>query len=150
MKVLGSAKDFTIMGSSGFSGFPDLLALPEAEGIWLTFTGLTQTGIIAKGGAGAKLVEAYKTKYGHDPLGSWSIQGAAAFQAILAAIAASDGTRASITDAVFSGKVNIPADQSAIGSEISFDANGDIKDKVVTMTRITSGVEKDIEPWTIH
>ena len=55
------------------------------------------------GGAGAKLLDAYKAKYGKDPEGSYPLYGVAAVQVILAAIAKSDGTRKGVTDAVFSG-----------------------------------------------
>ena len=146
-KVLGPATKFTMMASSGLSGYADFLAMPESNGVWINFNGRSQAQIVAEGGAAAKIITDFKTKYGHEPNGSWSLQSGAAFQAVLAAIAASDGTRASVTDQIF--KVNIPAKDSLIGSDIKFDANGDISDRVVDMIRVTDGKEVDTDLWTV-
>jgi Xaa-Pro aminopeptidase len=70
---------------------PQFLLL--AAGMYLTFIGLTNDQLVKAGGAGAKLVEAYKAKYGKDPDGSYPLYGVTAIQVILAAIAKSDGTR---------------------------------------------------------
>ena len=104
-----------------------MVKLPEAAGMYLTFAGLTQDELIKAGGAGVKLFEAYKAKYGKDPVGSYPLYGVAAVQVILAAIEKSDGTRKGVTEAVLSGDgITIPVDQSVIGKEIKIDpATGD-------------------------
>ena len=149
--VLGKATDFVTMGPDGFTGYPDLQALPEAEGLLLSFTGLSQAGIVAAGGSAAAFVAAYEAKYGSKPVGSFSIYAGAALQVILAAIEKSDGTRKSISEAVFSGSgITITADKSVTGSEIAIDpATGDVKTKTITIQIMTGGQETDVMPWEI-
>ena len=149
--VLGKATEFVTMGSNGFVGYPDLLAQPEGEGILLTFSGLSQTAIMDAGGAAAQFIEAYRTKYGSDPVSAFALYGGAALQVILAAIEASDGTRKGVNDAVFAGSgIVIPADKSLLGNEIAIDpATGDIKNKFVTIQVITGGKETDVMPWEV-
>ena len=150
-KVLGPAKSFVTMGPDGFTGYPDLQAMPEAEGLLLSFTGLSQDAIVKNGGAAGKFVADYTAKYGVPPVGSFSIYAGGALQVILAAIEASDGTRKGVTDAVFSGAgITIPADKSVTGAEISIDpASGDVKTKTVTIQIMTGGKETDLMPWAI-
>jgi branched-chain amino acid transport system substrate-binding protein len=97
-------------------------------------------------------VNAYKEKYGEDPVGSYPLYGVAAMQVILEAIAKSDGTRKGITDAVFSGEgITIPADKSVIGKEIKIDtASGDSGNKDISILQMTSGQEKLVMPWVIN
>ena len=90
--------------------------------MYLTFAGLTQDQLVKAGGAGVKLFDAYKAKYGKDPEGSYPLYGVAAVQVILAAIAKSDGTRKGVNDAVLSGEgITIPAAESVTGKEIKID-----------------------------
>ncbi len=149
--VLGAATEFVTMAPDGFTGYPDLQALPEAEGLLLSFTGLSQAGILAAGGPAADFVAAYEAKYGSKPVGSFSIYAGAALQVILAAIEKSDGTRKSITEAVFSGEgITIPADKSVTGAEIAIDpASGDVKTKTITIQMMKGGAETDVMPWAI-
>lgn len=149
--VLGTPAEFVTMAPDGFTGYPDLQALPEAEGLLLSFTGLSQDGILAAGGKAADFVAAYEAKYGSKPVGSFSIYAGAALQVILAAIEKSDGTRASITNAVFSGAgITIPASDSVTGAEISIDtATGDVKSKTITIQIMKGGAETDLMPWEI-
>jgi len=150
-KVLGKATAFVTMAPDGFTGYPDLQALPEAEGLLLSFTGLSQDGILAAGGSAADFVKAYEAKYGAKPVGSFSIYGGAALQVILAAIEASDGTRKGVNDAVFGGAgITIPADKAVTGAEIKIDpASGDVTTKTVTIQIMTGGAETDVMPWAI-
>ncbi len=149
--VLGDNAKIVTMAPDGFTGYPDLQKMPEAEGLLLSFTGLSQDGILAAGGTAAKFVEDYKAKYNAAPVGSFSIYGAAALQVILAAIEASDGTRKGITDAVFSGAgVTIPADKSVTGAEIAIDpASGDVKSRTITIQIMKGGAETDVMPWEL-
>ena len=149
--VLGKPTEFVMMAPDGFTGYPDLQKLPQAEGLYLSFTGLSQDGILAAGGKAAEFIAAYEAKYGAKPVGSFSIYGGAALQVILAAIEKSDGTRAGVTNAVFSGDgITIPADQSVTGAEIKIDpASGDVVTKTITIQILTGGVETDVMPWAI-
>ena len=149
--VLGKPADFVTMAPDGFTGYPDLQAMADAEGLLLSFTGLSQASILAAGGGAADFVAAYEAKYGAKPVGSFSIYAGAALQVILAAIEKSDGTRKSINDAVFSGEgITIPADKSLSGAEISIDtATGDVKTKTVTIQVLKGGAETDVMPWAI-
>ncbi len=68
--VLGANDgDVKLIAPDGFTGYPDMLKLPESAGMYLTFAGLTQDELVKAGGAGVKLLDAYKAKYGKDPEG---------------------------------------------------------------------------------
>ena len=127
VSVLGDNATVKLMGPDGFTGFPELQKLPQGQGMYLTFAGLSNDQLREAGGVAAKLLDDYKAKYGSDPATSYALYGVAAVQVILAALEASDGTRAGVTKAVFSGAgITIPADKSALGKEIKIDpATGD-------------------------
>ena len=141
--VLGPNSNVKMLGPDGFTGSPDLLKLPQAEGMYLTFAGLTSGQLLAAGGPPAKLIQAYKAKYGRVPTGSYPLYGVAATQVILAAIAKSDGTRAGVNNAVFSGAgITIPKSESVTGKEIKIDpASGDTTAKDITVELIKGGEE---------
>jgi branched-chain amino acid transport system substrate-binding protein len=143
--------DVKLFGPDGFTGYPDMLKLPEAAGMYLTFAGLTQDELVKAGGAGVKLFDAYKAKYGADPVGSYPLYGVAAVQVILAAIEKSDGTRKGVTEAVLSGDgITIPADQSVIGKEIRIDpATGDTTALDLTIEIVKGGKEAFFKSETI-
>jgi branched-chain amino acid transport system substrate-binding protein len=90
----------------------------------------------------------FKTTYGHDPASFYSIYGAAATQIILAAIAKSDGTRKSITEAAFSG-ITIPADQSILGKEFGIDQTGDVTVKDMSFNIMKDNNEQFLKPWPL-
>ncbi len=111
--MLGDQATLPMMAPDGFTGYPALQQLPQAEGLYLSFTGLTVDQLKAAGGSAAKLLDAYKAEYGPELTSSFALYGVAATQVILAAIEKSDGTRKSVTDAVFTGEgITIPADKS--------------------------------------
>ncbi|MFK0009087.1 branched-chain amino acid ABC transporter substrate-binding protein [Paenarthrobacter sp. NPDC090520] len=153
VSVLG-ANDGSIklLAPDGFSGFPDLLKLPQSAGMNITFAGLTQEQLIKDGGAGAKLLAAYKAKYGKDPEGSYPLYGVAAVQVILAAIAKSDGTRKSVNDAVFTGGgIAIPADQSVTGREVKIDpSTGDTTARDITVEVVKDGQETFVKTQSVQ
>ena len=93
--VLGDNTTVKLIGPDGFTGYPDLDKLPQAEGMYMTFAGEDTSLVVQAGGAGKKLVDAYKAKYNADPPSSYVAYGVEALQVILAAIAKSDGTRKS-------------------------------------------------------
>ena len=149
--VLGDNTKVPMMGPDGFTGYPQLNSLPEGQGMYLSFPGLTNSDLRAQGGAAAKLLDAYKAKYGSDPASSYALYGVAAVQVILQAITQSDGTRASITSQVFSGAgIDIPADVSAIGKEIKIDpATGDVNLKDITIEVIKGNAETTLKAWPV-
>ena len=150
--VMGDNTAVKLMGPDGFTGYPELNKLPEGQGMYLSFPGLTNDDLRAQGGAAAKLLDAYKAKYGSDPASSYALYGVAAVQVILDAIAKSDGSRKSVTDQVFSGAgITIPADISAIGKEIKIDpATGDTNQLDMTIEVIKGNAETTLKGWPIE
>ena len=149
--VLGDNATVPMMAPDGFTGYPDLLAQPEAEGMHLTFAGLSAETLLANGGKPAEFLQAYKDKYGSDPVGSYPLYGVAALQVILEAIKASDGTRAGVTNAVFSGAgVTVSADISILGKAFHIDpATGDVDAKDITIELVTGGAETTLTSVTV-
>ena len=144
--------DVKLMAPDGFTGYPDMLKLPQSAGMYLTFAGLTQDELVKAGGAGVKLFEAYNAKYGKDPDGSYPLYGVAAMQVILAALEKSDGTRKGVTEAVLSGEgITIPADQSVVGKEIRIDpATGDTTALDLTIELVKGGKETFFKSQTLQ
>jgi branched-chain amino acid transport system substrate-binding protein len=143
VSVLGDNATVKLMGPDGFTGYPDLNKMPEAQGMYLTFPGLSTDQLRAKGGPGSKLLDDYKTKYGKDPASSYALYGVAAVQVILEAIAKSDGTRKGVSEAVFSGSgITIPADKSVLGKETVIDPKtGDVNVKDITVETVKGNAE---------
>ena len=153
VKVLGDNTVVKLMAPDGFTGYPDFNALPEAEGAYLTFAGLSTDLLLANDpkGAGAKFVASYKKAYGKDPVGSYPLYGVAAVQVILAAIAQSDGTRKSVNLQVFSGAgISIPAKDSVLGKVLRVSTlSGDTLAKDITVEVVKGGEETTLKPWTV-
>jgi branched-chain amino acid transport system substrate-binding protein len=141
--VLGDNATVKLIGPDGFTGYPQLNKLPEGQGMYLTFPGLSIDQLKAKGGPGAKLLETYKAKYNADPASSYALYGVAAVQVILAAIEKSDGTRKGVNNAVFGGDgITIPADTSVLGKEVKIDPKtGDVNVKDITVEVIKGDAE---------
>ena len=152
-KVLGDNTKVKFMAPDGFTGYPDFNALPEADGAYLTFAGLSTDLLLANdpNGAGAKFVASYKKAYGKDPVGSYPLYGVAAVQVILAAIAKSDGTRKSVNLQVFSGAgIAIPAKDSVLGKVLRVSTlSGDTLAKDITVEVVKGGAETTLKPWTV-
>lgn len=149
--VLGDNTKVKLIGPDGFTGYPDLNKLPQATGMYLTFAGLTTDQLRAQGGAGAKLLDAYKNKYGADPASNYALYGVAAVQVILAAIAQSDGTRTGVRDAVFNGAgITIPAEESVLGKAIHIDAtSGDTTAKDISVEVIKDQQETFLKAQSV-
>jgi branched-chain amino acid transport system substrate-binding protein len=151
VKVLGDNKKVAMMGPDGFTGYPDLTALPEADGMYLSFAGLSADLLKAAGGKGADFLAAYKTKYGKDPVGSYPLYGVAALQVILKAIENSDGTRKGVSNAVFSGAgITISASESVLGKVLKIDPmTGDVNTKDITIEVIKGKAETTLQAWPV-
>ncbi|MDQ1290204.1 MAG: branched-chain amino acid transport system substrate-binding protein [Actinomycetota bacterium] len=141
--VLGKNSVVKFMAPDGFTGYPTLTKLAEAQGMYLTFPGLTTSELRSSGGTGAKLLDAYKVKHGTDPVSNYALYGVAGVQVILAAIEKSDGTRRSITEQVFSGDgITIPANLSVLGKEMKIDPkSGDVNVKDITVEVVKGSKE---------
>jgi len=146
VKYLGDNNKVKFMMPDGFTGYPDFLALPEAAGAYLSFTGLS-IDQFPKGGAAEKFQADYLAEYGVAPTSSFSVYGAAAAQAILDAISRSDGTRKGVYEAMKT--TVIPADKSVVGTELKFDENGDILSKDITILIVKDGKETFQDKITI-
>jgi branched-chain amino acid transport system substrate-binding protein len=150
VKVLGPNDGAVkLIGPDGFTGYPEVQKMPEAQGMYISFAGIPSGELVKQGGFGGTFVTDFKTKYGHDPASSYSIYGAAATQLILAAIAKSDGTRKGVTEAAFSG-ITIPADQSILGKEFGIDpTTGDVTVKDMSFNIVKDNAEVFLKPWQI-
>jgi len=153
VKVLGDNTKVKVMAPDGFTGYPEFNKMAEAEGVYLSFAGLSTDLLLANNptGAGAKFVADYKAEYGVDPIGSYPLYGVAAVQVFMAAIAASDGTRAGVQKAIFSGAgITISANDSVLGKEISIDpATGDTNAIDITIEVVKGGAETTVTAWTL-
>ena len=146
--VLGDNTVFPAMAPDGFSGYPDLRAMPEAEGLWMTFAGKSLDGIIKGGGKAAEFIQAYEAKYGYLPNSSYAVYGGLAMQVILKAIAASDGTRQGVLDAVFAGEpLCIDETESVTGTGFCLNQEtGDMDTIFMVLQQMQGGTETDIRP----
>lgn len=144
--ILGDNTVFPSMAPDGFSGYPALREMPEAEGLWMTFAGKSLDGIKKGGGSAAAFIDAYVTKYGYEPNSSYAVYGGVAMQLIMKAIAASDGTRKGVLDAMFSGApLGLTAEESVSGMGFTINQEtGDVDVITMTLQQMTGGVETDI------
>jgi len=149
--VLGDNTAVKLIGPDGFTGYPDLDKLAQGQGMYLSFAGLSTTQLRAAGGAGAKLLDAYKAKYGTDPPTDYALYGVAAVQVILKAIAQSDGTRKGVLDQVFSGAgITISATDSMLGKEIHIDPQtGDVNARDISILQLMNNQEGFLKAWPV-
>ena len=141
--VLGDNSKVKLLAPDGFTGYPDLDKQPQSQGMYMSFAGLATSELTKNGGAAQQLITAYKQKYGSDPRTNYALYGVAAVQAVLAAIAKSDGTRESVTNQVFTGSgIDIPASQSMLGKEIKIDPQtGDTNNKDISILLMKNNQE---------
>ena len=143
VSVLGDNTKVRLLGPDGFTGYPNLDKQAQAQGMYMTFAGLSTSELVKGGGAAEKLITAYKAKYGKDPASNYALYGVAAVQVILAAIAKSDGSRKGINDQVFGGEgIDIPKEQSVLGKEIKIDPKtGDTNNLDISVLFMKNNVE---------
>lgn len=151
VKVLGDNTTVKLIAPDGFTGITALQQQPEATGMYLTFAGRAAEQLRAAGGAGAKLLDSYKAKYGADPSSSFPLYGVQALQVILAAIEKSDGTRKGVNNAVFSGDgITIPADRSMLGKDVKIDpSTGDVGVRDISILVVKDKKESYVKPWPV-
>jgi branched-chain amino acid transport system substrate-binding protein len=149
--VLGDNTKVKLIGPDGFTGYNEMDALPQAQGTYLTFAGLDSSQISSAGGKGASLLQAFKTKYNHDPTSSYVLYGVLALQVILQAIQKSDGTRKGVRDQVFTGAgITISANDSVLGKEIHIDPNsGDVNVIDISVLLLKDNKEGFLKPYPV-
>jgi branched-chain amino acid transport system substrate-binding protein len=149
--ILGDNNAVKVIAPDGFTGYPNFNKLPESQGVYLTFAGLSTDVLKANGGVPAKFLSDYQAKYGQAPASSYALYGVQALQVILAAIAASDGTRDGVRKAVFSGSgITIAADKAVVGKGISIDpATGDVNAKDITVEVVKGNDETFLKAWPV-
>ena len=152
VSVLGDNTKVKLIAPDGWTGYPALDKQPQAVGLYATFAGLSTAQLRAAGGAAAKLLDAYKAKYGADPRTDYALYGVAAVQVILAAIEKSDGTRKSVDAAVFSGSgITIPADTSALGKAIVISPQtGDTSAKDISVLTEKAGAQVFVKAQPVN
>lgn len=150
-RFVGDNDDVKLIAPSGFSGYPALLAQPEAQGAYLAFAGIDKTQLRIGGRNGAEFLDAYKNAYGADPATNYFVYGALAMQIVLAAIAESDGTRKGVRDAIFEGDgVTVPKAISVVDREAKIDpGTGDIDMKALTVLQVRANRETSLMAWSV-
>src|SRR5439155_18837954 len=149
VKVLGDNSTVKLIGPDGFTGYPDLDKLAEAQGMYMTFAGLSTEQLRAAGGKGAQFLDAYKAKYGADPATNYALYGVQALQVIMAAIEKSDGTRKSVRDQVLGGDgITISGSTSMLGKDIKIDTkSGDVNVRDISVLIMKDNKETFHKPW---
>jgi ABC-type branched-subunit amino acid transport system substrate-binding protein len=104
-----------------------------AEGMLITLSSVPKEHLA---GAGADFLAAFRKATSQDPC-CYTVHVAQATEALLDAIAASDGSRASVTGAMLKLKVS-----DGIIGDFAFDENGDVSPPLVSVYRVTNGQQK--------
>jgi len=117
--------------------------MPEADGAFLTFPGVTTRALQARGGAAADFLGAYSSAYGTPPPSAYPSYAVAALQVVLAALERSDGTRKGVHDALFGAQaVTVPTATSVLGTAFGIDPRtGDVSLRECTVETVTGGRE---------
>ncbi|HET8754707.1 MAG TPA: branched-chain amino acid ABC transporter substrate-binding protein [Solirubrobacteraceae bacterium] len=127
--------DVTLMATEG--AFPITVlrarAGEAAEGMFVT---LSQVPYERLEGAGADFLAAFRQEINQNPC-CYAIHVGQATHVLLDAIAASDGSRRAVTDAVVRTRV-----RDGIIGDFAFDANGDVIPPRVSVYRVTNGQQK--------
>lgn len=149
--ILGDNTKVKMIAPDGFTGYPALDKQSQSQGMYLTFAGLAYEQLVKQGGAGGKLLAAYKKKFGSQPVGNYPLYGAAALQVILAAIAKSDGTRQGVVNQVFgSSPITIAATDSVLGKQLVIDTkSGDVNAKDVSVLVMKNNSETFLQPESV-
>jgi branched-chain amino acid transport system substrate-binding protein len=127
--------DVTLMATEGMFPITVLRARAgdAAEGMLVTLSSVPKERLA---GAGADFLAAFRKATSQDPC-CYTVHVAQATEALLDAIAASDGSRASVTGAMLKLKVS-----DGIIGDFAFDENGDVSPPLVSVYRVTNGQQK--------
>jgi len=130
--IRNGAKSVKVLTPDGFTPISAVVqeAGNSAEGAYVSVAGLPNSALK---GAGKTFVKNF-TKADKRPPDPYSVYAAQATEALVAAIAKSDGTRASVTSQLFKIKLN-----NSILGNVSFNKNSDVTANPVTIYRIKAG-----------
>jgi branched-chain amino acid transport system substrate-binding protein len=136
--LLGDNDRVKLFVPDGFGVYPAFAALPAAQHAYATTPGLTMDGWRSLNGPAKAFLTAYHDKYHADLTTPQAMYGVLALQEVLGAIAASDGTRAGVHKAVFSGAgVSEPAATAIIGGSTGIDpGTGDVTTPVLAVSQV--------------
>jgi len=140
--VLGSNAVVPVLAGDGFSGYPQIDALPAAAGMYVTFPGVDAATVLKRSAAARAFAAAYAKKYGKIR-SAYTYYALAALQVVLAALKGSNGTAAGIRVKVLSGAgVSLGAKQNVLGSALAINpATGDVRSAEISVLRIQGGRE---------
>jgi branched-chain amino acid transport system substrate-binding protein len=140
--VMGDNTKVPLVGPDGFTGYPDMDKLPQAAGMYMTFSGLDADQIHSS--LATELASDDESRYGGSPDTSYPYYGVLALQVVLAAIAQSDGTREGIRKAVLAGTgVTVPSATCVLGRDFHIDPHsGDPTDGDVSVLQLANGSEQ--------
>ena len=127
--------DVTLMASEGMFPVSALRARAgaAAEGLLVTLSSIATERLR---GPGADFLRRFRQRTGQEPC-CYTVHVAQATHVLLDAIAASDGSRRSVTQALLGLRVS-----GGIIGDFSFDENGDVTPSLVSVYRITDGKQK--------
>jgi branched-chain amino acid transport system substrate-binding protein len=150
--VLGDNRAVPTMAPDGMSGFPDLQSMPEADGMYITAGGLPTDELLRTSPAAKTFGAAFKADTGKDLSSSYSLNGVAALQVVLAAVEKSDGTRKGVNDAVFgSSDLSVPEAKSITGRTLTIDhTTGDLIGPELSITQIRHGKETFVSSQVVR
>ena len=130
--ISANAPGVKIMAPDGFTPVSATVqeAGQAAEGAFVSVAGLPNSALK---GTGKAFVKAF-TKADHRSPDPYSVYAAQAAEAMVAAIAQSNGSRSDVAKQLF--KINL---KNSILGNVSFNANGDVTSNPVTIYRVKSG-----------
>jgi branched-chain amino acid transport system substrate-binding protein len=131
--IRAGAPNVTILAPDGFTPVSADVqqSSGKANGMYVSVAGLPNEKLPA---AGKAFVKAFGKTQSGGSIDPYSVYAAQAADVIIAAVAASDGTRAGVASALF--KVNIP---NGILGPMAFNANGDVSANPVTIYKVIGG-----------
>ena len=131
--IRAAAPNVTIIAPDGFTPVSADVqqSVGTANGIYISVAGLPNERLPA---AGQAFLKAFSNSENGAAIDPYSVDAAQAADVILAALAASDGTRADVASRLF--KVHIP---HGLLGPVTFDPNGDLSANPVTIYRVVGG-----------
>jgi branched-chain amino acid transport system substrate-binding protein len=142
VSALGDNGKVKLIVPDGFGGYPSFLALPAAQNAYVTSPGLTLAGWRSlQRGKVASFLSAYKDTYHADLTAPMALYGVFALQVVLQAMTQSNGTRAGVHQAIFSGNgVSVPVATSLLGLSTGIVAGtGDVTYPYITIGQVENG-----------
>jgi branched-chain amino acid transport system substrate-binding protein len=123
----------TLLGTDGFLPISQLFATagPAARGMYVSLPGLTHVGLAPEG---RFFVRDFAATQPGQAVQQTAVYAAQAAEVLLAAIARSDGTRASVTTQLLASRVN----RGLLGT-FRFDPQGDTTSNPITILRALQG-----------